>query len=130
MRTAPTAREAARTHAGAPRSSARVQGYLSWWNDNISYVLRGCILIELSLRGRIDFTKDTRRRALSDRMIEVVDKTVRHLGPLAARWLRASNGAYRFLAAAACDASRNGVGGPRWWVAAFGGGGGGGGCAS
>jgi Golgi phosphoprotein 3 len=51
------------------------QGYLSWWNDNISYVLRGCILIELSLRGRIDFSKDTRRRAVSDRFIEVVDKT-------------------------------------------------------
>jgi hypothetical protein len=56
---------------------ARTQGYLSWWNDNISYVLRGCIILELSLRGRIDFTKDTRRRALGDRIIEVVDRTVR-----------------------------------------------------
>jgi len=51
------------------------QGYLSWWNDNISYVLRGCILIELSLRGRIDFFKDSRRRPISERIIEVVDKT-------------------------------------------------------
>jgi len=51
------------------------QGYLSWWNDNISYVLRGCILIELSLRGRIDFSKDTRRRPISERIVEVIDKT-------------------------------------------------------
>ena len=29
------------------------QGYLSFWNDNISYALRGCILIELALRRRI-----------------------------------------------------------------------------
>jgi len=53
-----------------------LQGYLSWWNDNISYVLRGCILMELSLRGRIDFSKDSRRRPIGDRIIEVVDKTV------------------------------------------------------
>jgi len=46
-------------------------------------VLRGCILIELSLRGRIDFSKDTRRRALADRIVEVVDKTV-GAGPAAA----------------------------------------------
>lgn len=53
------------------------QGYLSWWNDNISYVLRGTILIELSLRGRIDTTKDSRRRPYPERTIEVINKTVR-----------------------------------------------------
>lgn len=29
------------------------EGYFSFWNDSISYTLRGCILIELALRGRI-----------------------------------------------------------------------------
>ncbi|KCV72309.1 hypothetical protein H696_01705 [Fonticula alba] len=51
------------------------EGYLSWWNDNISYVLRGCILLELSFRGRIDTTKDSRRRAFPERCIEVIDRT-------------------------------------------------------
>lgn len=32
--------------------------------------------MELSLRGRIDFSKDSRRRPIGDRIIEVVDKTV------------------------------------------------------
>ncbi|KAG9298887.1 hypothetical protein G9A89_015908 [Geosiphon pyriformis] len=51
------------------------QGYLSFWNDNISYTLRGCILIELALRGRIAMNKDPNRRKfpLSDRYIEVLD---------------------------------------------------------
>ncbi|AFR97410.2 golgi phosphoprotein 3 [Cryptococcus neoformans C23] len=50
-------------------------GYLSFWNDNISYALRGCILIELALRGRIAMVRDPARRrlALSDRLIEVID---------------------------------------------------------
>nr|ODN88716.1 golgi phosphoprotein 3 [Cryptococcus depauperatus CBS 7841] len=50
-------------------------GYLSFWNDNISYALRGCILIELALRGRIAMVRDPSRRrlALSDRLIEVID---------------------------------------------------------
>lgn len=51
------------------------QGYLSWWNDNISYVLRGCILIELSLRNRIDTQKDMKRRPIGERVIEVIDKS-------------------------------------------------------
>ncbi|KAJ7848828.1 Golgi phosphoprotein 3-domain-containing protein [Mycena olivaceomarginata] len=34
------------------------QGYLSFWNDNISYALWGCILIELALRRRIGVVKD------------------------------------------------------------------------
>lgn len=51
------------------------QGYLSFWNDNISYALRGCILIELALRRRIAMVKDPSRRrlALADRLIEVID---------------------------------------------------------
>ncbi|KAF9404714.1 hypothetical protein BGZ94_003991 [Podila epigama] len=52
------------------------QGYLSFWNDNISYTLRGCILMELAFRNRIAMVKDPHRRkyALSDRYIEVVDE--------------------------------------------------------
>ncbi|RMZ84158.1 hypothetical protein DV738_g787, partial [Chaetothyriales sp. CBS 135597] len=54
------------------------QGYLSFWNDNISYALRGCIVIELALRGRISMQNDSARRRfpLSDRIIEVVDDTL------------------------------------------------------
>ncbi|KAG6815713.1 hypothetical protein H0H87_012029 [Tephrocybe sp. NHM501043] len=51
------------------------QGYLSFWNDNISYALRGCILIELALRRRIALVKDPNRRRnpISERLIEVID---------------------------------------------------------
>ncbi|EST04980.1 Golgi phosphoprotein 3 [Kalmanozyma brasiliensis GHG001] len=51
------------------------QGYLSFWNDNISYTLRGCILIELALRRRIAITKDPMRKryGLSERVVEVID---------------------------------------------------------
>ncbi|KAL9715567.1 hypothetical protein Ac2012v2_000008 [Leucoagaricus gongylophorus] len=51
------------------------QGYLSFWNDNISYALRGCLLIELALRRRIALVNDpTRRRLpLPDRLVEVID---------------------------------------------------------
>ncbi|KAI0945178.1 hypothetical protein AcV7_001787 [Taiwanofungus camphoratus] len=51
------------------------QGYLSFWNDNISYALRGCILIELALRRRIALVRDPNRRQLppAERMIEVID---------------------------------------------------------
>ncbi|KIP02338.1 hypothetical protein PHLGIDRAFT_32228 [Phlebiopsis gigantea 11061_1 CR5-6] len=51
------------------------QGYLSFWNDNISYALRGCILIELALRRRIALVKDPSRRSLppSERVVEVID---------------------------------------------------------
>ncbi|KAG0697435.1 Golgi phosphoprotein 3-domain-containing protein [Suillus ampliporus] len=50
-------------------------GYLSFWNDSISYALRGCILIELALRRRIALVKDSnqRRSPLADRLIEVID---------------------------------------------------------
>ncbi|KOS17509.1 Vacuolar protein sorting-associated protein 74 [Escovopsis weberi] len=54
------------------------QGYLSFWNDNISYALRGCIVLELAFRGRISMEKDPSRRRfpLSDRNIEVIDDTL------------------------------------------------------
>ncbi|ODV95117.1 hypothetical protein PACTADRAFT_75647 [Pachysolen tannophilus NRRL Y-2460] len=51
------------------------EGYLSFWNDNISYTLRGLILMELAFRGKISMVNDPVRRRfeLSDRLIEVVD---------------------------------------------------------
>lgn len=54
------------------------QGYLSFWNDNISYALRGCIVIELAFRGRISMQKDSSRRRfpLAERVIEVIDDTL------------------------------------------------------
>ncbi|KFA47993.1 hypothetical protein S40285_02346 [Stachybotrys chlorohalonatus IBT 40285] len=54
------------------------QGYLSFWNDNISYALRGCIVLELAFRGRISMEKDASRRRfpLADRNIEVIDDTL------------------------------------------------------
>ncbi|ODQ81940.1 hypothetical protein BABINDRAFT_160161 [Babjeviella inositovora NRRL Y-12698] len=53
------------------------EGYLSFWNDNISYALRGCILLELAFRGRIALVNDPSRRRfeLSERLIEVIDAT-------------------------------------------------------
>ncbi|KAJ3034287.1 hypothetical protein HK097_004560 [Rhizophlyctis rosea] len=50
------------------------QGYLSFWNDNISYVLRGCMLMELSFRGRIKTVNEVRKRPFSERFVEVVDE--------------------------------------------------------
>jgi golgi phosphoprotein 3 len=54
------------------------QGYLSFWNDNISYALRGCIVMELAFRGRIRMQKFVGQRAppLRDRLIEVADNTL------------------------------------------------------
>jgi len=56
-------------------NSILFKGYLSFWNDNISYALRGCIILELALRRRIAMVKDSGRRRypLPDRYIEVVD---------------------------------------------------------
>lgn len=46
------------------------QGYTSFWNDSISSGLRGCILIELGLRGRVELEKaGMRRRGLSSRKL-------------------------------------------------------------
>ncbi|KAF9438834.1 hypothetical protein BGZ76_004145 [Entomortierella beljakovae] len=52
------------------------QGYLSFWNDNISYALRGCILMELAFRNRIAMVKDPNRRKypLADRYIECINE--------------------------------------------------------
>jgi golgi phosphoprotein 3 len=52
------------------------QGYLSFWNDNISYALRGCILIELALRRRIALVRDPNRKhlPLPERIVEVIDE--------------------------------------------------------
>lgn len=51
------------------------EGYLSFWNDNISYALRGCILLELTFRNKITLVNDPARRRfeLSDRLIEVIN---------------------------------------------------------
>lgn len=51
------------------------EGYLSFWNDNISYALRGCIIIELALRGKIRILDDPARKRfeLSERLVEVID---------------------------------------------------------
>ena len=47
-----------------------IQGYTSFWNDCISSGLRGCMLVELALRGRIDLEKTgMRRRGLLSRKI-------------------------------------------------------------
>lgn len=47
-----------------------VQGYTSFWNDCISSGLRGCILIELGLRGRVELEKGgMRKRSLLGRKI-------------------------------------------------------------
>jgi len=46
------------------------EGYTSFWNDCISSGLRGCILIELSLRGRVELEKaGMRRRSLANRKV-------------------------------------------------------------
>ena len=46
------------------------QGYTSFWNDCISSGLRGCILVELALRGRIELEKTgMRRRSLLNRKV-------------------------------------------------------------
>ncbi|RYP04832.1 hypothetical protein DL764_004207 [Monosporascus ibericus] len=61
-----------------PKLTLMEEGYLSFWNDNISYALRGCIVLELAFRGRISMQKDASRRRfpLADRNIEVIDDTL------------------------------------------------------
>lgn len=51
------------------------EGYLSFWNDNISYALRGCIIMELAFRGKIGMVADPGRRRLPlcDRYLQVID---------------------------------------------------------
>ncbi|XP_051526721.1 Golgi phosphoprotein 3-like isoform X2 [Myxocyprinus asiaticus] len=46
------------------------EGYTSFWNDSISSGLRGCLLVELTLRGRIYLEpQSTRKRKLLDRKV-------------------------------------------------------------
>lgn len=54
------------------------QGYLPFGNDNISYILRGCIILELAFRGRIQMCRDSLRKRypLSDRVVEVVNDKI------------------------------------------------------
>ncbi|KAK9497255.1 hypothetical protein O3M35_004608 [Rhynocoris fuscipes] len=48
------------------------EGYTSFWNDCISSGLRGCILIELSLRGRVELERaGMRRKSLLNRKVIV-----------------------------------------------------------
>ncbi|XP_014257399.1 Golgi phosphoprotein 3 homolog sauron isoform X1 [Cimex lectularius] len=48
------------------------EGYTSFWNDCISSGLRGCIIIELGLRGRIELEKaGMRRKSLLSRKVIV-----------------------------------------------------------
>jgi hypothetical protein len=65
-------------HCGLEFDLMVAKGYLSFWNDNISYALRGCIVIELAFRGRVSMQKDSSRRRfpLADRVIEVIDDTL------------------------------------------------------
>ncbi|XP_046999752.1 Golgi phosphoprotein 3 homolog sauron [Schistocerca americana] len=52
------------------------EGYTSFWNDCISSGLRGCILIELALRGRIELEKPgMRRKSLLNRKLLVKSDT-------------------------------------------------------
>ncbi|RUS79569.1 hypothetical protein EGW08_012663 [Elysia chlorotica] len=66
------------------------EGYTSFWNDCISSGLRGCILIELSLRGRVELEKaGMRRRSLTNRKVicrndqptgdVLLDEALRHM---------------------------------------------------
>lgn len=48
------------------------EGYTSFWNDCISSGLRGCFMVELGLRGRVELEKATaRKRALNTRRVLV-----------------------------------------------------------
>ncbi|KAL4403098.1 retrograde vesicle-mediated transporter [Malassezia pachydermatis] len=67
------------------------QGYLSFWNDKLSYTLRGSILMELALRNRIAIMPgaDQKRVEVADRLISVknrkgtgeplLDEALRHI---------------------------------------------------
>ncbi|XP_066155406.1 Golgi phosphoprotein 3 homolog sauron [Euwallacea fornicatus] len=54
------------------------EGYTSFWNDCISSGLRGCILIELGLRGRVELEKNgmRRRSLLARKLVMKQDTTV------------------------------------------------------
>jgi Golgi phosphoprotein 3 len=48
------------------------EGYTSFWNDCISSGLRGCILVELALRGRVELEKQgMRKKSLANRRLVI-----------------------------------------------------------
>eukprot|EP00127_Corallochytrium_limacisporum_P003591 Clim_evm74s150 gene=Clim_evmTU74s150 len=52
------------------------EGYTSFWNDSISSGLRGCLLVELALRGRIALeSSGLRKRSCMTKRIIIVDET-------------------------------------------------------
>lgn len=66
------------------------EGYTSFWNDCISSGLRGCILVELAIRGRLELEKTgMRRRSLQNRKVicksdqptgdVLLDEALRHI---------------------------------------------------
>ncbi|XP_065060435.1 Golgi phosphoprotein 3-like [Rhopilema esculentum] len=66
------------------------EGYTSFWNDCISSGLRGCMIIELGLRGRVELEKTgSRRRSLLNRKLifkseaptgdVILDEALKHL---------------------------------------------------
>ncbi len=89
------------------------QGYTSFWNDCISSGLRGCMLVELALRGRIDLEKSgLRRRGVSSRKIScknptptgdvLLDEALKHIKetqPLdtAQSWIELLSGEWLYL---------------------------------
>jgi Golgi phosphoprotein 3 len=57
------------------------EGYTSFWNDCISSGLRGCMLIELALRGKIGLeSSGMRKKPLSSRKVVVLPKGERPTG--------------------------------------------------
>ena len=49
------------------------KGYTSFWNDCISSGLRGCILIELALRNRLELEKaGMRKKGFSSRKVTLI----------------------------------------------------------
>eukprot|EP00111_Clytia_hemisphaerica_P020954 TCONS_00061777-protein len=52
------------------------EGYTSFWNDCISSGLRGCMMIELGLRGRVDLEKTgMRRKSLLNRKVMFLNES-------------------------------------------------------
>jgi Golgi phosphoprotein 3 len=52
------------------------EGYTSFWNDCISSGLRGCILIELALRGRVELEKQgMRKKSVNSRRLVIKSDT-------------------------------------------------------
>lgn len=88
------------------------QGYTSFWNDCISSGLRGCILIELALKGRVEVEKaGMRRRSLLNRKVLcknpapcgdiLLDEALRHIKETeppetVQAWIEYLSGEYKF----------------------------------